>query len=180
MPIATGHYTLDLSKLPSKADELRVRFEQQVVNGKNVQLLIYPDAEPGFEPSYVRYATGMSLQLGDGTVAGRLGQLVVTGQRLVGMITGGSVGNAALDASHGAIYVFSIDLDDCYGPVPKTNWRGKPVEAMFRSKEDQRVAFMLHVFSMVATVKNGGEVAYTSLPRLLEHLTPEGRQRLQT
>jgi hypothetical protein len=74
------------------------------------------------------------------------------------MITGGSVGSAALDASDGAIYVFSIDLDDCYGPEPKTNWRGKPVGAMFRSKEDQRVAFTLHVFSMVATVKTEGRL----------------------
>src|SRR6266702_5546663 len=64
MPIVTGHYTLDRSKLPTKADELRVRFVPQLVNDKNTLLVLYPNSEPGFEPLYVRYVAEMKLRLG--------------------------------------------------------------------------------------------------------------------
>ena len=92
MPIVTGHYKIDRAKLPSKVDDLRIRFVSQLVNGKNTLLLLYPNSEPGAEPVYVRYAGGIKLGLGDGTVAEGIGQIVVTGKRLIGMITDGSVG----------------------------------------------------------------------------------------
>jgi hypothetical protein len=96
MPIVTGHYTFNRTNQPAKADELRVRFVPQLVNGKNTLLVHYPNSEPGFEPSYLRYVVEMKLQLGDGTVPWGLAQIVVTGQRLIGMITDGSVGKAVL------------------------------------------------------------------------------------
>lgn len=179
MPIVTGHYTLDRSKLPTKADELRVRFVSQLVNGKNRLLVLYPVSEPGFEPSYVRYAVGMKLRLGDGTVAQGLGQIVVTGQRLIGMITDGSVGKADLKESAGSVYAFALDLDD-FGPVEiKKNWLGKPIEALILSKEGQSPVFGVGVFSVDLSVKDDGQVIRTSLPAFLEQLTPEGRRNLQ-
>jgi hypothetical protein len=179
MPIVTGYYALDRSKLPSKSDRLRVRFVSQLVNGKNTLLVIYPNSEPGFEPSYVRYVGGMKLQLGDGTVAQLGGQIVVTGQRLIGMITDGSVGKAVLNQSVGSVYAFALDLDDIRPVEIKANWRGKPVEAVIRSKEGQSPAFLLQVFSVVASLKNDGQVIQTSLPAFLERLTPEGRRNIQ-
>jgi hypothetical protein len=62
MPIVTGHYTLDLTKLPVKAPALRIRFALQLVNHKNVLLMLYPNAEPGFEPSYARYVAMMEFR----------------------------------------------------------------------------------------------------------------------
>ena len=179
MSIVTGHYTLDRSRLPSKADKLRVRFVSQLVNGKNTLLVIYPNSEPGFEPSYVRYASGIILKLGDGTVAQQSGQIVITGQRLIGMITKGSVGNAVLNESAGSVYAFALDLDDIRPVEIKTNWRGKPVEAVIQSKEGQSPAFLLQVFSVIALLKNDSQVIQTSLAAFLDRLTPEGRRNLQ-
>ncbi|HZS79798.1 MAG TPA: hypothetical protein VFA41_24520 [Ktedonobacteraceae bacterium] len=179
MPILTGHIQIDRSKLPSKFDKLRVRFVSQLVNNKTTLLMISPDAGLDFEPIYVRYATGMILKLGDGTVAQSQGQLVVTGQRLIGMVTDGAVGKAALSQSAGTVYAFAVDLDDI-GPVEiKKNWRGQPVEAVIRSKEGQSPSFVLQVFSVVAVLKNDGHVIPTSLPDFLNRLTPEGRRNLQ-
>jgi len=45
MPIVTGRYTLDRSKLPTKADELRVRFVPQLVNDENTLLVLYPNSD---------------------------------------------------------------------------------------------------------------------------------------
>ena len=179
MPIVTGHYTLDRSKLPSKSDKLRVRFVSQLVNGKNTLLVIYPNSEPGFEPSYVRYIGGIILKLGDGTVAQTQGQLVVTGQRLIGMITKGSAGKAVLNESVGSVYAFAIDLDDIRPAEIKTNWRGKPIEAIIQSKEGQSPTFLLQVFSIDFSLKNDGQVIPTSLDAFLDRLTPEGRRNLQ-
>ena len=162
MPIVRGHYILDRSKLPTKADELRVRFVPQLVNGKNTLQVLYPNSEPGFEPLYVRYVVEMKLRLSDGTVAWRPAQIVVTGQRLIGMITDGSVGKAVLKESAGSVYSFALDLDD-FGPVEiKKNWRGKPVEALILAKECQSPVFgiitpdMCDMFSCVWLLRIGG------------------------
>lgn len=184
MPIATGHYTLDRTKLPAKADALRIRFVPQLVNNKNTLLVLYPDTEPGFEPSFMRYAVLMKfdhLLQGDGSVAAAqgLGQIVVTGQRLLGMITDGSMGKTMLKEAAGSVYVFALDLDDCAPVESKTNWRGKQVEAVIRSKEGQAPPFRLQIMSVDLLLKNDGQVIRASLPTFLEHLTPEGRQNLQ-
>lgn len=179
MPIITGNYTLDRSKLPSKSDKLRVRFVSQLVNRKNNLLVIYPNAELGYEPVYVRFVAGMKLQLDDGTVAQMMGQIVVTGQRLIGMITDGSVGKVVLSQSTGSVYAFVFDLDDIRPVETKTNWRGKPVEAIIRSKEGQKPAFLLQVSGEIASLKNDGQAAPASLAAFLERLTPEGQQILQ-
>src|SRR6266516_1910113 len=99
--------------------------------------MLYPNSEPGFESSYVRYAVGMTLRLGDGTVAEGAGQIVVTGQRLIGMITDGTVGKAALKeiAGAGSVYAFAFDWDDCDPVEIQKNWRGKPVSGRIMSKE---------------------------------------------
>ena len=184
MPIVTSHYTLDRSKLPGQADELRVRFVPQPVNGKNRLLVLYPNSEPGFERSYLRYAVGMEFRqilLGDRTliVAQGLGQIVVTGQRLIGMITDGSVGKAVLNESVGSVYAFALDLDDIRPVEIKKNWRGKPVEADILSKVGQSPVFGIKVLSVGLLLKDDGQVIRMSLPAFLEQLSPEGRRNLQ-
>lgn len=180
MPIVTGHYNLDRSKLPSKSDKLRVLFKSQLVNRKNNLLVIYPNAEPGYEPAYARYVTGMKLQLRDGTIAQMMGQIVITGQRLIGMITDGSAGKATLNEATGSVYTFTVDLEDIRPVETRKNWRGKPVEIMIRSKEGQNPAFLLHIIGgTIATLKNDGNAAPTTLEAFLERLTPEGRRNLQ-
>lgn len=130
-----GHYTLDRSKLPTKVDELRVRFVPWLVKGKNTLLVLYPDTETGFEPSYVRYVVQMKLRLTDGTVDQGPGQIVVTAHWIIGLITDGSVGETVLNESNGSVYAFTFGLDDIRPVEIKKNWLGKPIEALILSKE---------------------------------------------
>jgi hypothetical protein len=188
MTNVTGHYTLDLTELPAKAPDLRIRFVPQLVNRKNTALVLYPNAEPGFEPSYVRYVVMMEfrhLLLRERViliVQGR-GQLVVTGQRLVGMITDGSMGKVSLNESVGSVYAFAFDLDDIRPVEIKENWRGKTIEAIIHSKVGQSSMFGLKVFSpgpgLPLLLEDDGQVIRTSLSAFLDQLTPESRRNLQ-
>lgn len=183
MSIVTNHFALELAKLPTKSDELRIRFVPQVVNGRNALLVLYPDAEPDFEPSYARYAVLMRLRQmqSDGavTVADGVGQIVITGQRLIGMITDGSLNKTVLSESHGLVYAFALDLDDC-GPLEiKKNWRGKPVEALILSKDGVSPVLGIVVMSVRLLVQNSGNVMPAAMSAFLEHLTPEGQRNLQ-
>jgi hypothetical protein len=179
MPVLTGSYNLDLTALPANAEKQRVRFDTQVVNGKNRLLMMYPASGQGFEPTYVRYMVGMTLRLGDGTTAQQQGQLIVTGQRLLGMFTSGSVGNKQLNGQAGSIFVFTIDLDDIDVITPKTNRRGKPVEATLSSRDDLDPWFVLHIITVAASLKNDGTAKPTSIQAFLPRLSPEGRRELQ-
>lgn len=179
MPILTRHYTPDHTPLPSNVDELRLRFVSKRVNGKNTLLLLHPDSEQGFESTYVRYVAMMELihsyEVDENVyllTAKGLGQIVVTGRRIIGMITDGSVGSAVLDESVGSVYAFTFDLDDS-GPVEvKKNWLGKPITAVLRSKDQQKRPFGLRVISVDLIVKDNGQVVRSSLPAFLEKLTP--------
>ena len=149
---------------------------------KNTLLMLYPNSESGFEPSYVRYVVRMTLALGDGTVAKGLAQIVVTGQRLIGMITDGSVGKTILKESAGPVYAFALDLDD-FDPVEiQKNWLGKPVSVRIMAKEGQDPPFAMYamrVHNVFLLVEDDGQAVRTSLPAFLERLTPEGRRNLQ-
>jgi hypothetical protein len=176
--IATDHLSVDYSSLPLVSRGLRIRFEKLATKAGKPAVMLYPAAEPGFEPNFVRYAGGMFLKLGDGTVAQSTGQLVVTGRRLLGVVTQGSVGNHKLDDATGAVFAFVINREDMHPPQTKTNWRGKPVEAVIRSTEEQTLAFVLQVFSVVAAIKNDSSVAPTSLDMFLQRFTDEGQANL--
>jgi hypothetical protein len=156
-----------------------VQFDTQVINGKNRLVLLYPAAEKGFEPTYARFMGGMTLRLGDGTKVNQIGQLIVTGQRLLGMFTSGAVGTHSLDAQAGSIFAFSVDLDDIDSITPKTNRRGKPVEATLASRDDLVPWFILHIITVAASVKNDGTAKPSSLQNFLARLSPEGRRELQ-
>ena len=176
--VLTEKYKLDLGALPSKDDRMRIRFDTQVVNGKNRLLYLYPNSDKGFEPTYARYAVGMTLKLGDGTVAQQQGQLIVSGHRLLGMFTSGSLGGQPLDESIGTIFAFSIDVDDIARIEPKNNWRGKPVEATIASDDKLDPWFVLHIITVAASLKNDGKATPTSIQTFLPRLSPEGRKEL--
>lgn len=176
MTFTGNKYQLDLSTLPTAIEALRVRFDAKVVNGKNKILYLYPNGEPGYEKRCVRFATGLMLTLADGTVAQNQGQLVVTGHRLLGMITSGSVGKMSLDESSGAIYAFAIDRDDLQPYELKKNWRGNTSQVRLQSKSGLEPRFQLNIFSMVASLNNDGTTDIVSFPALLSRLSADGRQ----
>jgi hypothetical protein len=70
----------------------------------------------------------------NGTAAGKLGQLVVTGERVIGMMTRGSAGGAKLDDSAGCVYAFAASRDDLRPAEAETNRKGSLTQALIRSR----------------------------------------------
>lgn len=180
MAAVASHLTVDLSALPSRSDELGVRFESGIANNKEPTLVVFPGTDASFEPQHLRYAVYMYLKLSDGTSAGNLGQLIVTGQRIIGMMTHGSAGGTRLDESKGSVFVFAQSLDDIQPAETKTRWTGRIAGVIIRSRQDQDPAFELEINSVVGTLADSGRLRYGfSFADLMNSLTPEARLRLR-
>jgi len=169
MAIATATYKLDPSS-PSRSGPLRMRFEPALLNGKSKVLMLQPESDPSHEPTFTRYLAGIILKTGDGTIAKELGQVLITDQRVLGMITSGTVGDRTLDMDAGSVFVFTIDREDLGRPQTNTNWRGKPIEVQLRSKAGRAPAVLLQVFSVVVAVKNDGSIIPTRIDSFIKAL----------
>lgn len=180
MSFTVGHYILDRAKLPAEADDVRARFVAQRVNTKSGMLVLYPLSEQGADASYVRFAGDIEfrhVEMRDQTLirARGLGQLVVTRQRILGVITDGALGETVLDEDAGSVYAFSVDLDDCRPPQSTTNWRGKPTETVIASKPGPNPPFGLKVSSIDLVIANDGQVRRSAIPDLIQQLAPGGQ-----
>jgi hypothetical protein len=91
----TSHLMLDLSALPFHSAELNADFRLGTGNDGKPLLLLSPAAYAAAPSPHERFAVYMELSGDDGTAAGKLGQLVVTGERVIGMMTRGSAGDQA-------------------------------------------------------------------------------------
>jgi hypothetical protein len=176
--IVTRKYSVDLASLPKADPDLVIQIERTSVNGNEI-LLLSKNSDDGVEPLQVRFATGMVLNLADGTTVGTQGQLVITGERVLGLITDGKVGDDVINESIGSIFTFVFDLDDIGQIESKSNWRGKPVELVFHSKENQSPIFSLQVFSVVAVLKSDGSLIRAGIETLREQFSESRRKTLQ-
>jgi len=144
-------------------------------NNKKPLLLIYPANDPATSPvaAPVRYAVYMTLRLSDGTEAGDVGQLMVSGRRVIGMITHGSAGETRLDESAGSVYAFCLDLDDVKSVEPKTRWTGRVAGAVITSRDDLEPGFVLRLTSVAGFLADSGRLTSgASFADLLRSLTP--------
>ena len=174
MAFAADYLRLDLSALPSRSEQLGAGFYLGLGNNKKPLLLVAPNAGNAAEP-HVRYAVGMVLTLADGMVAKDLGQLVVTSDRIIGMMTRGSAGPVKLDGATGSAYAFSASMDDLHPAEPRKNRRGALTGAAIRSR-DGGPGFVLEVNSVIGSLDDDGMLAFrASLADLLRSLTPESR-----
>jgi hypothetical protein len=172
--------SLDLSALPVRLEELRLRFAMGAGNNNRAVLLVYPAAEAGYEPVHIRFAVYMNLVVDGKPAAGNLGQLIVTGHRLIGMLTHGNADATKLDESAGSVFAFTIGLDDIQQPVPKTRWTGRVAAVTIASQPAQDPLFELAVTSVVGELADSGELGYRqSLADLIASLSPEARKRMQ-
>ncbi|HWC36034.1 MAG TPA: hypothetical protein VG650_14590 [Mycobacteriales bacterium] len=184
MTLVTAHFDLDLAGLPVKSELLSARFDRVPNANGEPMLLMYPVTTSSAPSHFVRYATGMRLASAarrsgaTPTQAGRMGQLIITADRLLGMFIQGSADNRIVDDAKGAIYTFSCSRGDLASVEVKTNWRGKPVEAFLNSTTEQCVPFRLHLFSVVCCLQDDGGYSDADLARVLDRLTQEGRDRL--
>lgn len=171
MPILASHLRLDLSRLPLRSAELGAAFAVGTGNNSKPILLIGPDASAAGARACARYAVSLSLRDEDGPVAGDLGQLVVTGERIIGMLIKGPAGQVKLDAGSGAVYAFTMDRADLEPPQVATNWRGRPTSITLRSRDGQRPACTLTIRSVIGILSDYGKLSYgSSLSDLLAAL----------
>jgi hypothetical protein len=168
----TSHLMLDLSALPFHSAELNADFRLGAGNDGKPLLLLSPAGYAAAPSSHERFAVYMELSGDDGTAAGKLGQLVVTGERVIGMMTRGSAGGTKLDDSAGCVYAFAASRDDLRPAEAETNRKGNPTRALIRSRDGQYPGFTLRVTSVVGTLDDRGQLVYqASLADLLVRLS---------
>jgi hypothetical protein len=188
--LKTVRLVIEHNKLPQKYDKLGVRFERHTVEKaeaggptdmvliRPAGALLSPDESVGPEPRWNDILCGMRLKAMDGTDVQGQGQLLITGQRLIGMIENGkaTAGPPLSVGTSGNIFCFSCHRDDVYAPQVKKH-RLMPSDFHFRSKEEQPVAFALLVFMAMGYVAND-KVGYWHDKDMLRALSEEGRQGL--
>ena len=168
MAFQSRGFALDLMTLPIRSDELGVVFAQGVGNNGRPLLLLFPQQGPGLMP-HVRYAAYMSLRLGDGTQVSELGQLIVTGDRVVGVFIRGAAGGTRLDDTAGAVYAFSFDRGDLAPAELKTRRKGAVTHAILRSQAGLQPVFELQLSSVVGNLADSGQLQFgASLGELMQ------------
>jgi hypothetical protein len=169
---AANYLRLDLSALPLHSPEFGAGFYLGTGNDRKPLLLVAPGAGNSVVP-HVRYAVGLILTLADGTVVKDLGQLVMTSDRIIGIVTRGSVGQARLDGATGSVFAFTATADDLQPAEAQTKRRGGLAGLVIRSRDGR---FELHVTSVIGSLDDDGMLTFgASLADLLNSLTPESR-----
>lgn len=172
MTFAADYLRLDLSALPLHSPEFGAGFYLGTGNNSKPLLLVAPGAGNSVVP-HVRYAAGLVLTLADGTVVKELGQLVVTSDRIIGIVTHGSAGQVRLDGATGSVYAFTAGADDLQPAEVQTKRQGKLTGLVVRSRDGR---FELHVTSVIGSLDDDGTLTFgASLADLLNSLTPESR-----
>jgi hypothetical protein len=172
---AADFLRLDLLALPWRSGRLGAGLYRGLGNNSKPLLLLAPGAGNSVEP-HVRYAVGLELTLADGMVVKDLGQLVVTSDRIIGMVTYGSAGPATLDAAAGAVYAFSARLDglQCSEIIKKR--RGVPGGMFIRPGNGLPPEFELQVKSVLGSLDDDGRLTFgASLADLMTALAPGSR-----
>ena len=172
MTFTVSYLMLDLSALPFHSVELNADFRLGAGNDGKPLLLLSPGGDAAAPSPHQRFAVYMELSGDDGTAAGKLGQLVVTGERVVGMMTRGSAGGAKLDDSAGRVYAFAASRDDLRPAEAETNRKGIPTKALIQSRDGQHPGFTLRITSVVGTLDDHGRLVFqSSLADLLAALS---------
>lgn len=167
MPLVTETNTIDLrSRLPIHSTDVDVRLDLREVNGNKLTMISPRDG------ACVRMATGMTLSLRDGKKITGSGQIAITGTKLLGLFTEGSDGSQALNEATGSFSIFSFAHTDVSSHTTRTNWRSKPVEAVFESRANRDAAFILQVYSVVALMYSDGRITPSSLANFLYWFDP--------
>lgn len=190
MALRTARLTIDHKLLPQKYDKLGIRFERRsvakikagsapadMVVAIPAGTLLGEEDAVGPEPRWNTVLCGLTIKALDGTDAKGQGQLLITGQRLIGMISSGTAVGGPLDVEKtGNIFCFSCRRDDVYPPEVKKH-RLTPSDFSFRSKEEQPVAFTFLVFTAMAYVAND-KMGYWHDKNMFRALSEEGRESL--
>jgi hypothetical protein len=189
--LKTARLTIDRSLLPQRTSNLGIRFERHSVTTmkpanppadmvlmKPAGTLLSAAETVGPEPRWNNILCGMHLITLDGSNVQGRGQLIITGQRFIGMIDEGTaVGGPPLSVTKsGSIFCFTFHRDDVY-PAQVKKRVLQPSDFSFRSREEQPVAFQLMVIMAMVCVAND-KMGYWHDKNMLHSLSEEGRQGL--
>jgi hypothetical protein len=191
MGLKTARLTIDRSLLPQRQSDLGIRLERQSVakikagSAPADMVIVRPAAAllgaedaVGPEPRSNYILCGMSVKALDGTAAQGKGLLVITAQRLIGMIDDGVVAGGpplALNKS-GHVFCFTLRRDEIQSPQVKKH-RLTPSDFSFKSKEEVSTSFQLTIFAAMAYINNG-KMGYWHDRNMLQALSEEGRKGL--
>lgn len=179
MPFAADHLKLDLQALPWSSDRLGAAFYLGTGNNTRPLLMMKPAAGQLTERRQLRYAADVILTLADGTVVRNLAQLVVTAERLLGMVIRGSAGSSKLDAGAGEVFAFSASLRETAPPTGKKNWRGAVTRVTVRPADGLPKDFVLAVNSVIGKLDDEGTLTFgASLAELIPVLTRDAAMGL--
>jgi hypothetical protein len=164
--LKTLTFTMELSGLPASSKELGVRFTREKVEqikGGTTEMVLFSPATKllseedavGPEPTFYRIMCGIDFKDGRGTAAQGTGQLLITPQRLIGMLADtGQAGGRQLGFSAGSvIFCFSCLRGDVGDPAVDRK-RLKPSDFTFSSQPGLPVAFRFTVFAAFAAIAN--------------------------
>lgn len=155
------------NELPIVVSDIPIKIQRQIINKRSRLLAASADRNE----LQARFACGVSLIVaGSPTVTGE-GQVLLTSRGVKGMISSGTYGSDALDEG-GTILLFGFDYIDAPGRTVNKNWRGKPVSTDLLSGPEAQLAFKLSVYSVVAQVKNSGEVILSSVEAFVNQTDP--------
>jgi hypothetical protein len=168
--LAAGHLTFQLPAVPTASPALGAEFRLGTGNNRKGLPILFP-AGSGQVPPYQRFAVYMTLTRDDGSSAGDLGQLVLTDDRLIGMMTRGSADGTRLDERAGSVYVFTVARGDLAPAVRKTRWTGRAAGVVVRSAAGLEPGFVLEITSAIGTLADDGRLTIQpALASLLDAL----------
>jgi len=189
MALKMTQLTLNRDSMPQHCKELGISVVRQSVvdlkgNAKGMVLLrpaaqlLDEEDSVGPEPRFYFLLCGLQLKARNGSAANGSGQLVITGRRILGMITKGTAGSKpfSLDET-GDVFCFSINRSDVYAPQVKRR-RLLPSDFSFRAKEESPIAFGLMVFSCMVNIVNS-QMSYCDDRAIMNRaFSAEGEERL--
>jgi hypothetical protein len=174
--------SIDPGSLPARSEQLGLSFDHRLVNAKNTTLFLHPKGALS-EPRYARFVAGLRVKVVNNALTSEVegqGQLVVSGERLVGMIDAPLLGGAPWrNGNKLRVFAFTLDRDDIGLVHPKTNRLGRPIGLVIAGKETLRPWLAVEVIATPAFLRNSGEAGPSSIPNLMDRLTPSGRDSLR-
>lgn len=180
MALLTKTYTLDADMESHIDSELGLRLAMGPVNDRTL-LLLHPYGND--EPRYRRFVVGI-LNLNRATATGLekiqgRGQVVLTGRRVLGLITDGAHNATALNEAEGKVASFSLNRSDILSADIPTNWRGSPKRVILGMSSTGSAPYDIALdIQVVAVTIANGKATPSTVKAFVEALDDKAAQAL--
>ena len=100
--------------------------------------------------------------------------MLITDQRILGMITSGAVGDEALDMDAGNVFAFTIDHEDLDRRRRTQTGAENPSKSSSAARAIGHPPSCFRSFSVAVVIKNDGSIVPTRIDSLVEALGERG------